>query len=141
VDFEPNSLGAILASGVLHYLSPSDFILAIQNIASWLKPGGKFFFATPSPYTNLYEKFFPVFQKNQEIRKEWPGYIDDISEILPGFFSIAPKQINLLDKALIEETLKRSGFEIEETNFFSINLPTSSFLEATNILGVVARKI
>ena len=54
------SLGAVLASGVLHYLSPIDFSFAIKNIATWLKSGGKFFLATPSPYTNVYQKIFSI---------------------------------------------------------------------------------
>jgi SAM-dependent methyltransferase len=141
VAFAPNSLGAVLASGVLHYLSPLDFSLAIQNITSWLKPGGKFFLATPTPYTNFYQKFFPTFQKSRTLNKQWPGYIKDASKILPEFFNNVPKSIYLMDEESITENLEENGFEIEDMNFFDITLPTAQFKKQTNILGIIARKL
>ncbi len=141
VAFSPDSLGAVLASGVLHYLSPSDFSLAIRNIAGWLKPGGKFFLATPTPYTNFYQKFFPTFIKSQALKKQWPGYIEDASKILPEFFSNVPKSIYLIDDEFITENLEENGLEIEHMNFFDITLPTTQFKKQTNVLGVIAHKI
>lgn len=141
VEFSPNSLGAVLASGVLHYLSPSDFSLAIRNIATWLRPGGKFFLVTPTPYTNFYQKFLPTFKQNQLINKKWPGYIEDASKILPEFFNNVPKSIYLVDDEFIRENLKENGLTIERMNFFDITLPTSQFKRQTNFLGVVACKL
>lgn len=140
VTFSPNSLGAVLASGVLHYLSPTDFSLAIENITSWLKPGGKFFLAMPTPYTNFYQKFFPTFQRSRDLNKQWPGYIEDASKILPEFFNNVPQSIYLMDEESIAITLKENGFEIEGMNFFDITLPTAQFKKQTNILGIIARK-
>jgi SAM-dependent methyltransferase len=140
VEFEENSLGAVLASGVLHYLPPLDFVLAIQDIARWLKPEGRFFFATPSPYTNLYKKFSLIFKKNKETGKEWPGYIDDTSKVLPRFFNTSPQSIHLMDDDLVKSILEKNGLEIEQIKFFNIPLPTTQFKEETNILGVIARK-
>lgn len=141
VTFSPDSLGAVLASGVLHYLSPPDFSLAIHNIATWLKPNGKFFLATPSPYTNFYQKFFSTFKKNQRLNEPWPGYIEDASKILPEFFDNVPKSVYLMDEDFITESLEESGFIIEDLDFFDITLPTAQFSKQTNVLGVVARKV
>jgi len=141
VTFSPNSLGAVLASGVLHYLSPSEFSLAIVNIASWLKPGGKFFLTTPTPYTNFYHKFFPTFQKNQKLNKQWPGYIEDATNILPSFFTNVPKSIYLIDEEFITTILEENGFKIEKICFFDIKLPTPQFSKQTNYLGVIAHKL
>ncbi|MGV8947952.1 MAG: class I SAM-dependent methyltransferase [Candidatus Paracaedibacter sp.] len=141
VIFTPNSLGAILASGVLHYLSPIDFSLAIQNITSWLKRGGKFFLAMPTPYTNFYQKFLPTFQRSRDLNKQWPGYIEDASKILPDFFNNVPKSIYLMDEGSITISLEENGFEIEDMNFFDITLPTTQFKKQTNVLGIIARKL
>jgi len=141
VEFSPNSLGAVLASGVLHYLSPLDFSLAIHNITTWLKPGGKFFLATPTPYTNFYQKFFPTFKKNRALNEQWPGYIEDSSKILPEFFKNVPKSIYLIDEESITTNLEENGFEIESMDFFDIMLPTTQFQKQTNVLGVVACKL
>lgn len=141
VSLSPNSLGAVLASGVLHYLSPLDFSLALHNIRTWLKPGGKFFLAGPTPYTNLYQKFFPTFKKNRALNEQWPGYIEDSSEILPAFFSNVPKSIYLIDEEFITANLEENGFEIEAMDFFDITLPTTQFKKQTNVLGVIARKL
>lgn len=141
VEFSSNSLGAVLASGVLHYLSPPDFSIAIRNIARWLKPGGKFFLATPSPYTNFYQKFYPTFKKNQDLKQQWPGYIEDASKILPDFFVNVPKSVYLIDEEFITESLEENGLEIEHMNFFNITLPTAQFKKQTNVLGIIAHKI
>ncbi|MBX9804245.1 MAG: class I SAM-dependent methyltransferase [Alphaproteobacteria bacterium] len=141
VTFSPKSLGAVLASGVLHYLSPPDFSLAIANIASWLKAGGKFFLATPSPYTNLYEKFFITFQESRELNKQWPGFIEDVSKILPNFFTDVPKSTYLIDEEFIAESLEENGLAVEKIDFFNIKLPTEQFKKLTNVLGIIAHKI
>lgn len=141
VTFSQNSLGAVLASGVLHYLSPPEFSLAIANIASWLKPGGKFFLATPSPYTNFYHKFLPTFQKSRELKQQSPGYIEDASKILPAFFTNVPKSIYLIDEDFITECLEENGFSVEKVDFFNIKLPTTQFKKQTNVLGVIAHKL
>ncbi|MGV8948690.1 MAG: class I SAM-dependent methyltransferase [Candidatus Paracaedibacter sp.] len=141
VEFSPNSLGAVLASGVLHYLSPSDFSLAISNIATWLRPGGKFFLVTPTPYTNFYQKFLPTFKENQFLNKKWPGYIEDASKILPAFFNNVPKSIYLVEDKFIRENLKENGLAIDHMKFFDIILPTSQLKRQTNFLGVVACKL
>ena len=140
VGFKDNSLGAVSASGVLHYLPPSDFNIAIKNISSWLKPRGKFFFSTPSPYTNLYKNFLPTFQERTRLDKNYPGYIKDISKFLPQFLNKIPQSIHLMDKKYISENLQNNGFKIEEIYFFDINLPTLKLIEETNILGVIASK-
>lgn len=140
INFNPNSLGAILASGVLHYLSPLDFSTAIQNIATWLKPNGKFFLATPSPYTNMYEKYLPIFQQSRASNKQWPGYIEDVSQILPQFFTKIPKSIYLVDEVFMIEILEKNGFDVEKVSFFDIALPMEDFTEETNVLGIIARK-
>lgn len=141
VNFSPNSLGAVLASGVLHYLSPPEFICAISNISSWLKPGGKFFLATPSPYTNFYQKFLPTFQRGKKLNKTWPGYIEDASRVLPKYFTNVPKSIYLVDQESIAALLEESGFIIENSDYFNIRLPTKQFNTQTNVLGIVARKL
>jgi len=141
VVFSPNSLGAVHAAGVLHYLSPTDFSLAIDNITSWLKPGGKFFLSTPSPYTNLYHKFLPTFKKNQKLNNKWPGYIKDASKIIPEFFDNVPRSIYLIDEEFIKTRLEQNGFEIESIESFDITLPTTKFKKQTNVLGVVACKL
>lgn len=141
VSFSPETLGAVLASGVLHYLSPPDFSIAIANIASWLKPGGKFFLATPTPYTNFYEKFFPTFKQSRKLNKQWPGYIEDASKILPEFFSNVPKSIYLIDEDFITTSLEENGFVVEKIDFFDIQLPTEQFNKQTNVLGVTAYKL
>lgn len=141
VAFSPNSLGAVHAAGVLHYLSPIDFSLAIDNITSWLKPGGKFFLSTPSPYTNIYHKFLPTFKKNQKLNEQWPGYIKDASKILPEFFDNVPSSIYLMDEEFIKTRLEQNGFEVESIGYFNITLPTTKFKKQTNVLGVVACKI
>lgn len=141
VDFLENSLGAVLASGVLHFLPGEDLVTAVKQIYKWLKPGGKFFFASPTPYAKLYHKFLPFYLKRKEERALWPGLIEDTSYYLPSMADQIPKFINLIDKDIFTKILLDSGFVIEKMTFFTIDKITNDInSEGNDILGVIAYK-
>ena len=57
LDFEENSLGAVLTSRVLSFVLPEELELSFNKIFRWLKPGGKFFFLGGSHYMGTFRKF------------------------------------------------------------------------------------
>ena len=65
VNFIEESLGAVFASGVLHFLPAEELPIAFANIFLWLKPGGKFFFSSPTPYSDTFQHFRPIYERNK----------------------------------------------------------------------------
>lgn len=120
VSFAPESLGAVLASGVFQFLPGEELIQAVQDIYRWLKPGGKFFFASSTPYCKAFDAFRPIYRNNKRKGLRWPGYIKDTSVYLPEIHNEIPPLINLIDQEIMEKILLETGFHIEKMDLFNI---------------------
>ncbi|MBA3814663.1 MAG: MFS transporter [Alphaproteobacteria bacterium] len=141
VSFSENSLGAVLASGVLHFLPGDEMIDAIDQIFKWLKPGGKFFFASSTPYANLYHDFMPLYLERKKSGQRWPGIIENTGIYAPNIAHEIPEFVNLVDLDLIESILLNSGFTIEKISFFNISKIANDInSEGNGVLGAIARK-
>lgn len=141
VSFPENSLGAVLASGVLHFLPGDEMVDAINQIYRWLKPGGKFFFASSTPYANLYKKFMPLYLQRKKSGQRWPGMIENTSLYAPNIAHEIPEFVNLLDLDIIEPILLNSGFTIEKISFFNISKIANDInSEGNGVLGAIVRK-
>ncbi len=117
VDFEENSLGAVLASRVLHFLVPEELDLCLEKIFKWLKPGGKFFFLSSSPYIGGFRKFLPTYEKRKAEGQKWPGVLDDIPSCTPERAHELPRYMHLLDEDVITESFSKVGFVIEDIGY------------------------
>lgn len=142
VDFEENSLGAVLASRVLNFSLPEELELSFKKIFTWLKPGGKFFFLAATPYMGNFRKFLPTYKKNKAEGKKWPGFLDDIPFCAPERAPDLPQFINLLDEEVITESLSKLGFIIEEMGYSPAidEHPEDMKLDGREQIGVIALK-
>ena len=70
VKFEDRSLGAILASQVLHFLAGGDIEVGVDCFFRWLQPGGKVFVIAGTPYLKAMINYIPLFEKNKEKRDQ-----------------------------------------------------------------------
>ncbi|OJX03039.1 MAG: hypothetical protein BGO76_00565 [Caedibacter sp. 38-128] len=141
VNFAENSLGAVLASGVLHFVSGEELIEALNQIYKWLKPGGKFFLATSTPYTKIFQNFLPYYIARKKSGHPWPGFIENTADYIPSIADMIPKSINLLDKDIVETLVTKVGFKIERISSFSISKIANDInCEGNEILGVIAIK-
>lgn len=141
VNFSENSLGAVLASGVLHFLPGEELIKSIGQIYRWLKPGGKFFFASSTPYAKLYNKFLPLYLERRKAGQQWPGLIENTAQYAPEIAHEIPNFINLLDSDILETILLKAGFHIEKIEFFNIaKIANNINSEGNSVLGAIARK-
>jgi len=141
VSFPENSLGAVLASGVLHFLTGEDLVETIKKVYTWLKPDGKFFIATSTPHTKIFQHFLPIYTQRKQQGYSWPGYIENTADYIPNIADVIPKSMNLLDKDIIESLLLQTGFRVEQMSFFSISkIANDLHSEGNEILGVIASK-
>ncbi|MBY0281280.1 MAG: class I SAM-dependent methyltransferase [Alphaproteobacteria bacterium] len=141
VDIQSSSLTAVLASGVLHYLEGKELKEAFLKVYDILKPGGKFFFFTSTPYIKFFEGFFDTYLKRKAEKAEWPGLIDNSWVYAPNHTNILPKLINLLDMDVTTQLFKESGFLIEKINYVSMEgYPLEFHSNGKEYIGVVAQK-
>jgi SAM-dependent methyltransferase len=120
LEFAANSLGAVLASRVFHFLQGDDVEKSVHKIFKWLRPGGKFFFTAVTPYNGSFRKFLPVFEGRKRNKRPWPGAIEDVSAYTsspdPGQ---APNFMNLFDLDMATLLLKEAGFLIEKGSYIA----------------------
>lgn len=141
INFAENSLGAVLASGILHFLPGDEMIEAIEQIYKWLKPGGKLFFASSTPYANLYREFRPLYLRQKKAGQRWPGTIENTGIYAPNIAHEIPTFVNLLDVDIIKPILLKTGFIIEKLSFFNLSkIANDVYSEGNDVLGGIARK-
>ncbi len=142
LDFEENSLGAILTSRALSFVLPDEFELSLKKIFRWLKPGGKFFFLGGSPHMGTFNKFLPLYQKRKAEGHPWPGFIEDIPFYAPERARDLPYHVNLLDEATLSRSLIKAGFIIEDMGFVSAidEHPSDMKADGREMIGAIALK-
>ncbi len=142
LDFEENSLSAIHASQVFHFLTGDEITIAFKKIFKWLTPGGKFFLIASSPYVSMLQNFIPTYLERKQSGEPWPGMINDLScytnhpvaQDNPPFF-------NFLDQDILERALLKEGFTIEKATLFNrIHMPDHIKLDGRENVGVIAVK-
>lgn len=139
LQFEEDSINAILISRVLHFFKPEILEKALQQILRWLAPDGKVFIICETPQSRG-PSFLTLYNKQKKEGKPYPGLFESSSGV-----------VHLLDKEILSSILDRCGnlsssnkrtkmkFEIETIKTFSKygNLNVIS----TDSVGVIARKV
>jgi len=116
VDFEPARFGAVLASRVLHFLSPADVELTIVKAHRWLAPGGRLFLVADSPFSGPWKTKAPEYEQRKAAGDDWPGHFEDYAQFLrPGADPAEhPRFINVMDPDILERVCRSAGFGIIE---------------------------
>jgi len=120
IDLPEESYDAILCSRVLHFLDGSAVDAAVRNMFRWLKPGGRLYLVTDTPY-GIWRKLVPIFEARRTLGHRWPGLMIGLENYLP----FAPKDramdgppfMNLLDPELLSRTCADAGFDVKRTSF------------------------
>ncbi len=143
LDFEENSLGAVLASRVLNFVHPHELEISLAKIFKWLRPGGKFFYLGGSPYMGNFRKFLPTYLKHKMEGEEWPGLIEDIPSCAPAERACdLPIFIHLLDEDTLTQSLIKAGFMIEDLGYSPAieEHPEDMKLDGREQIGAIALK-
>ncbi|MBW8848037.1 MAG: amino acid adenylation domain-containing protein [Burkholderiales bacterium] len=119
IDFEPGRFAAIHASRVLHFLRPQDVQLTLRKMFSWLKPGGRIFLSSDSPYFGYWAAKATEYEQRKRQGDPWPGFIDDVqAHFPPADVMGGPNQINALDPDVFTRECEAAGFVVERADFF-----------------------
>ena len=139
IHFTENSLGAVLASRFLHFLSGEMIELTLSNVYKWLAPGGKLFVVTETPYLGNLRSFIPMYESRKKQNDPWPGIIDNFDVYFPE--QPTPQFGNLLDPEILERVFKKAGFIVEKTHYISRPYyPEGVRLDGRESVGIIGRK-
>lgn len=112
--FEAETLGAIHASNVLHFLPPPQMEEGFRAFARWLRPGGKLFVQASSPYQTPFQAFIPEFERRREAGQRWPGWLEKASEFAAHRqMGQMPRSLHLLDDATLARAAAGVGLQVE----------------------------
>jgi amino acid adenylation domain-containing protein len=141
IDFEDERFGAIHASRVIHFLSPNDIQKTIKKMFRWLKPGGKLFLITDTPYVGYWQSKFLTYEERKAEGDLWPGYIKDVATVFDSKeVDGAPSLINPLDPDTLCREVMAAGFSVEKAEFIKNPSMSGSVKPGKEHAGVIAVK-
>ena len=116
MDFEPNSLGAIHASRVMHFFKPEEVKLFFVKAHEWLINNGVLFIITSSPFHwGTPEGFYEQYDKKLKEGVEFPGIITDFSYREPlktgGYNNAMDPRIIFREAVKNDFIIKKLGYE------------------------------
>ncbi len=139
IEFDKNSLGGILASRFLHFLSGAKIEEAILKMYQWLKPGGKLFVVTETPYLGNLKDFIPIYEDKKAKGEPWPGIIHNFDKYFPE--QPTPTFGNLLDPDILIRVFQKTGFIVEKSSFIERPYyPEGVRYSGKESVGIVGRK-
>lgn len=141
LSFKPESFQAILASMVLHFLTPDKILQSFQLIFQWLKPGGKFFATFSSPYQGTLTTFREIFNERKKQNCPWPGVIENLSTYVPERAKDLPSYFYIMDIDTLRNVAEQTLFEIIDLFYYTKEkIPKDIQLDGREYLGLVCRK-
>ena len=140
IHFEPETLGAIHASNVFHFLTGNQLSYGVRSAARWLRPGGKLFVQAATPYQAQFAGFIPEYQRRLAAGVKWPGWVEKISRYSQHKkLGVMPASIHLLDDRTLVPLLEAAGFRVERAWLYQReDFPAELKLDGRESLGIVA---
>jgi SAM-dependent methyltransferase len=142
LNFPPNSLKAVLARRVLHFLSGRELEIGAKKLHDWLVPGGKVFVLASTPYRKHLSQFLVEYEK-KKLEVKYPGEVQDIRKIENSEdYSNLPLFFHYLDADILSRVFEQAGFKIEKAIYINIEeMPEFMKLDGRENVGLVAKKI
>ena len=140
--FEPDTLGAVHASSVFHFLTGNQLEEGFRAMARWLRPGGKLFVQAATPYQSPFAAFIPEYERRIEAQTKWPGWVEKISAYSKHRqLGMMPSSIHLLDDVMLRRLAEAAGLQVEQAWLYRRDdFPTSLHLDGRESAGLVAVK-
>ena len=143
IHFEPETLGAIHASNVFHFLTGNQLAYGIRNAARWLRPGAKLFLQAATPYQAQFASFIPEYELRIAAGGKWPGWVEKISRYSQHKkLGAMPASIHLLDERILVPLVEGAGLRVERAWLYQReDLPRELKLDGRESVGLVAVKV
>ena len=122
MEFDKNSLDAVVLYRVIHFLSPEEIENGLAKIYTWLKPGGKVFIVVLAPQHKAYSDWFlPIYNARWESGDKWPGNKLSVHKALPAQEYNLPKYLHVMDDRPLKNVLEKHGFRIKKSGFVNMS--------------------
>ena len=143
IKLEANSLDAVHASSVFHFLTGRQLEIGARSLHYWLKPGGKVFALAATPYFGPFSSFAATYEQRLSQGDHWPGWVDNTRTITDHrLMAQVPKSIHLLDDKILTRVFRDAGFAVDRCWIFRRHdLPASLHHDGRESVGLVARKL
>lgn len=140
-DFEDNSLGAVLISRVLNFLTGKEIDMGMAKIFKWLKPGAKVYIIAETVYKELFKKLIPSFHLRVSQNHGWPGELKGVRRHMSKRQEHLPDTLHFLDDKVLKRALLKAGFSVEKCSLFSkSNIPQDARFDGKETVGIIGVK-
>ncbi|MEC9375578.1 MAG: class I SAM-dependent methyltransferase [Pseudomonadota bacterium] len=118
-DFPTADFDAILAARVLHFLNGDDIRLSVSKMFNWLRPKGRLYLVTDSPYIGPWACHAQRYEERKNSGHEWPGFVEDYRSLLPASSNPNKQKefINPLDPDILTRECINAGFKVISAEF------------------------
>ncbi|MBT4879680.1 MAG: class I SAM-dependent methyltransferase [Alphaproteobacteria bacterium] len=142
LDFQQDSIGAVLIANVFHYLTGPQISMGITRLKSWLQPGGKVFVITGTPYTRMWESYIPGFYEEKKKKSLWPGWFGNIEQDKQVRMNDIPSFMHFFDIEVLERCFVEEGFKVEKIGYIDRkDWPSDMRLDGRESVGLVGVKV
>lgn len=140
VNLPDESVSAVLASRVFHFLKGMSVEEGFRKIYKFLVPGGRFYFTACSFYHySVREKMYNVFSDRISQGRKWPGIIYNQRENAPDHAPYVQDIFHVFDIPQFEKLLPKHGFRIDRISLF--DYPNDTDSNGKGHVGFVATKV
>jgi SAM-dependent methyltransferase len=140
--FPEESLAAVHASSVFHFLTGNRIEQGLKSIRRWLRPGGKFFLQAATPYQEPFAAFVPEYERRVALGERWPGWIEQTRAYSEHrLLSQMPRSIHLLDDKVLSRAASEAGLDVERAWLYRRpELSPTIFLDGRESVGLIAKR-
>lgn len=145
VVIKENSFDAILVNKVLHFFTPETIDAFVHWLNSGLKPGGRVFILTISPFYKGHEELLKDYEEKKREGVRFPGYCSRYREPKSAQKYIPearPDTLLFMELDTLKHLFQQHGFHIEEEfELAIIDSENSKWNLGKDMVGIVAYKL
>ena len=141
--FDPDALGAVHASSVFHFLTGNQLDAGLRAISNWLRPGGKLFVQTSTPYQAPFAAFIPEYERRLAAGVKWPGWLAKAGEFASHRqMGQMPRSLHLLDDVMLGRAAAAVGLAVERVWLYRRpDFPRTLHLDGRESAALIAVKL
>lgn len=140
--FDLEALAAVHASNVFHFLTGNQLDAGLRAISNWLRPGGKLFVQTSTPYQAQFATFIPEYERRLGVGMKWPGWLPKAGEFSTHRqMGQMPASLHLLDDIVLSRAAGAAGLIVERAWLFRRpDFPRTLHLDGRESAALIAVK-
>lgn len=138
------SFDAILICRVLHFFTGEKIEVSLQLLSNLLVKGGKIYIVCETPFLKNWQRFTPEYSKREMSGIEWPGEITDPATYESSGRAVSlPKFVHWITKEVLDRSLVRSGFAIQDSTYINRTgqFPEDLLLDGKESVGAIGVKL